>query len=566
MFKKCQNQEEFFSCLKFLDFVCLYCYLVIPKFNNILFLLNEREGHRMKCCIVFFLLIFIFFGFPFFKANSLPDEPFSQSDNSDWIGDDLILEEIIKVLERDPEAGYERVVAEINHARSFSRSWEPVSEDRVYRIMTEMGLLETQSEEGDVLFKEEEDALLLEEISQVLEQHPDYGYQKVTDEINRTRSVQGLESIGSKQIYRIMKEEDLLKKRGGQIDRNEDALLLEEIRRVLEQHPDYGIRRVADEINRARSAQGLKSISTGPIYRLMREAGLLKKSGVQIDRNADAMLLEEIRRVLEQHPNYGFKKVADEINRTRSALGLENIGTRPIYRLMSEAGLLKKGGKWVDKSEDVKILEEIRRVLEQYPDYGFKRVTVEINRVRSAQGLENIGTGPIRRLMREAGFQGEGGRPIDRNEDALLLEEIRRVLEQHPNYGFQKVTVEINRTRSAQDLKSISTGPIYRLMSEAGLLKKRGRQINRSEEDTLLFQEIMEVLEKYPEAGFGVVTNELNYTRSARGEKRIGHNRIYKFMRDESLLEKVGISEEKKSEDVQILEENNGDSGAVSGL
>ena len=93
----------------------------------------------MKCCIVFLLLIFVFFSFPFFKANSLPDEPFSQSDNSDWIGDDLILEEIVKVLERDPEAGYERVVAEINHARSFSRSWEPVSEDRVYRIMAEMG-------------------------------------------------------------------------------------------------------------------------------------------------------------------------------------------------------------------------------------------------------------------------------------------------------------------------------------------------------------------------------------------------------------------------------------------
>ena len=129
----------------------------------------------MRCCIVFFLLIFILFSFPFFKANSLPDELFSQSDDFEWIGDDLILEEIIRVLERDSELGYEGVVYEINRARSLSRNWEPVSEDRVYRIMVEVGLLEFQSEEGDVLFKEEEDVFLLEEIRRVLEQHPDYG-------------------------------------------------------------------------------------------------------------------------------------------------------------------------------------------------------------------------------------------------------------------------------------------------------------------------------------------------------------------------------------------------------
>ena len=55
------------------------------------------------------------------------------------------------------------------------------------------------------------------------------------------------------------------------------------------------------------------------------------------------------------------------------------------------------------------------------------------------RGLENIGEGRIYRLMREAGLQGKGGVPIgwnvDRNKDALLLEEIRRVLDQHPDYG-----------------------------------------------------------------------------------------------------------------------------------
>ena len=39
----------------------------------------------------------------------------------------------------------------------------------------------------------------------------------------------------------------------------------------------------------------------------MSEAGLLlKRRGRSIDGGADALLLEEIRRVLEQHPDYGL--------------------------------------------------------------------------------------------------------------------------------------------------------------------------------------------------------------------------------------------------------------------
>ena len=185
-------------------------------------------------------------------------------------------------------------------------------------------LLKTQSEEGDVIFKEE-DALLLEEIRRVLDQHPDYGSPRVTVEINRVRSAQGLENISEWRIYRLMREAGLLKERG--IDRNKDALLLEEIRRVLEQHPDYGIQRVTAEINSVRSARGLENIGTGPIRRLMSEAGLLKEVGRPIDRSEDALLLEEIRRVLEQHPDYGYQRVTDEINRVRLAQGLENINT-----------------------------------------------------------------------------------------------------------------------------------------------------------------------------------------------------------------------------------------------
>ena len=294
-----------------------------------------------------------------------------------------------------------------------------------------------------------EDALLLEEIRQVLDQYPAYGFKRVRAEINRTRSARGLESIGEWRIYKIMNEEGLLKKGGGQVDRSGDALLLEEIRRVLEQHPDYGYQRVTDEINRVRSAQGLKSISTGPIYRLMREAGLQGKGGVQIDRNEDALLLEEIRRVLEQHPDYGYQRVTDEINRVRSAQGLKSISTGPIYRLMREAGLQGKGGKQIDRNEDALLLEEIKRVLDQYPNYGVKKVTDEINRVRSARGLESIGEWRIYKIMGEEGLLKKVGGWISRSEDAEILKEIKRVLDQYPNYGVKKVTDEINRVRSA---------------------------------------------------------------------------------------------------------------------
>ena len=54
---------------------------------------------------------------------------------------------------------------------------------------------------------------------------------------------------------------------------------------------------------------------------------------------------------------------------------------------MNEEGLLKKGGGQVDRSGDALLLEEIRRVLEQHPDYGYQRVTVFDKGIGKIKGL-----------------------------------------------------------------------------------------------------------------------------------------------------------------------------------
>ena len=58
-----------------------------------------------------------------------------------------------------------------------------------------------------------EDEQILEEIKEVLEKRPTYGYKRVTALVNRFRESQGLRRLNKKRIYRVMYKENLLFKR-----------------------------------------------------------------------------------------------------------------------------------------------------------------------------------------------------------------------------------------------------------------------------------------------------------------------------------------------------------------
>ena len=70
--------------------------------------------------------------------------------------------------------------------------------------------------------------------------------------------------------------------------------------------------------------------------------------------------------------------------------------------------------KRYNKSEDVYVLEEIKKVLKDRPSYGYKRVTVMLNRERVKRGLNGLNKKRIYRIMDKGGLLLRKGKVNDR--------------------------------------------------------------------------------------------------------------------------------------------------------
>jgi putative transposase len=58
------------------------------------------------------------------------------------------------------------------------------------------------------------------------------------------------------------------------------------------------------------------------------------------NRAGDAELLAEIRRLVDQRPSYGYRRIAALLKRERRSTGQEPVNTKRVYRLMKKHGLL----------------------------------------------------------------------------------------------------------------------------------------------------------------------------------------------------------------------------------
>jgi hypothetical protein len=82
------------------------------------------------------------------------------------------------------------------------------------------------------------------------------------------------ETLGVARSNLIERRDDAKAKRGPQ-DRPGDLELSADIRRLVDQRPTYGYRRIAALLKRERRSDGLAPINTKRVYRLMKKHGLL---------------------------------------------------------------------------------------------------------------------------------------------------------------------------------------------------------------------------------------------------------------------------------------------------
>lgn len=89
----------------------------------------------------------------------------------------------------------------------------------------------------------------------------------------------------------------------------------------------YAVRRVAKvlEVSRSRLHERLSQGS---------------KPRVRYQKAEDAELLESVRRLVDERPTYGYRRIGALLNRERAAAGLSRLNHKRMYRLMAQNGLL----------------------------------------------------------------------------------------------------------------------------------------------------------------------------------------------------------------------------------
>ena len=57
-------------------------------------------------------------------------------------------------------------------------------------------------------------------------------------------------------------------------------------------------------------------------------------------KSEDAELLEPVRRLVDERPTYGYRRIGALLNRERATAGLPRLNHKRLYRLMAQNGLL----------------------------------------------------------------------------------------------------------------------------------------------------------------------------------------------------------------------------------
>lgn len=70
-------------------------------------------------------------------------------------------------------------------------------------------------------------------------------------------------------------------------------------------------------------------------------------------------------------------------------------------------------------------------------------------------------------------LSGKRGRKIDRVTDERILPEIRRICDERPTYGYQRVTPLLNKTLEKQGYPRVNKKRVYRIMKEHQLLLRK---------------------------------------------------------------------------------------------
>ena len=131
------------------------------------------------------------------------------------------------------------------------------------------------------------------------------------------------------------------------------------------------------------------------------------KPRVRYQKAEDAELLESVRRLVDERPTYGYRRIGALLNRERTAAGLSRLNHKRMYRLMAQNGLLlqRYTGKPPGRAHDGQIIT-IRPNLRWTSD-GFEIACWNGQVVRVAFALDTCDREVIAWCASTGGISGE---------------------------------------------------------------------------------------------------------------------------------------------------------------
>src|SRR6202012_2424660 len=89
----------------------------------------------------------------------------------------------------------------------------------------------------------------------------------------------------------------------------------------------YAVRRVAEVLE----------VSRSQLHERLRHGA---KPRTHYRKSEDAELLQPVRRLVDERPTYGYRRIGALLNRERVLAGLPRLNHKRLYRLMAQNGLL----------------------------------------------------------------------------------------------------------------------------------------------------------------------------------------------------------------------------------
>jgi putative transposase len=107
----------------------------------------------------------------------------------------------------------------------------------------------------------------------------------------------------------------------------------------------YAVRRVAEVLE----------VSRSQLHERLRHGA---KPRTHYRKSEDAELLQPVRRLVDERPTYGYRRIGALLNRERVLAGLPRLNHKRLYRLMAQNGLLlqRYTGKPPGRAHDGKII------------------------------------------------------------------------------------------------------------------------------------------------------------------------------------------------------------------